>query len=1052
MSKHSVKNRSSNASKNKKPIKFEVLQAPQKSERDLKEYKVIKLENGLTACLISDVEAAGDNESSDEDYGDTDSDCETESDEELEEEEDEAVCSGDEEDCMKKVSEAKQKMAATALCIGVGSFSDPKEVPGMAHFLEHMVFMGSEKYPKENDFDKFITKRGGSDNASTDCETTTFYFECLEKYLEKSLDKFAQFFVSPLLKKTSMTREREAIDSEFQMAIPSDSYRKEQLLTSFFNPSVPVNQFSWGNLITLKDNVDDDKLYKALHEFRKRHYSAHRMTLCIQARLPMETLQNFVMEYFSNVPSNQLLPDNFKQYSDKIYDTEMFNKIYYIIPMKNVVQVDLIWALPSLLHLYKSKPHQYISWLLGDEGKGSLMSYLRKKVWAMAIYTGNGETGSEHNSMYAYFTINLVLTEKGLEHFEELVTAVFAYINLLRKVGPQERIFKEIQTVEQTSFTFADEKLACDMVESVSENMQFYPSTDYLTGSELYFEYKPDDIQMVLNYLRPDKMNVMVMSNNMPAEIHCDQEEPWFKTQFAEKDIPNKWLETWTNVEPYPEFSLPSPNRFLTTNFSLLPKTGTNPEYPVKVLDNSKVELWYKVDEKFDTPTAFYFYNLISPIAMESPTNATMMDMFISLLTMQITEEAYPAQVADLQYTFSVSDKGMSIKMNGFDEKLPILLELITEYLVRVAENMTVEMFNAVKQSMIMIYHNKYLKPSNLNKDMRLSLLLSLYWTSLEKREAVDKVDFDMMKTFAKSFLKNLYIQALIQGNVTEKVAVEATQKLIETIGYDVIMPSTYPKIRVVEMPKEEHCLRVMSFNPEDCNSYVTNYYQSGPFSVKNSVIIDLIMMIIEEPLFDVLRTKEQLGYNVFCALRDTFGILGFSITVNTQATKHTTGHIDGRIEAFCKHVQKLLKKMTDKKFNQFKRDLIKVKQCSDTLLKEEVSRHWNEIISRDYMFNRVKLEIKAIEELKASEMKKFWEEHCTHGNRNNLKKLTIQVIGHKSKETAVAPTPNNYNLNLISDLKEWKELPNEDYYIRNIEQFKHNLYLYPSKSSQNVH
>jgi len=38
--------------------------------------------------------------------------------------------------------------AACGLCVGVGSFSDPPEVQGMAHFLEHMVFMGSEKYPQ----------------------------------------------------------------------------------------------------------------------------------------------------------------------------------------------------------------------------------------------------------------------------------------------------------------------------------------------------------------------------------------------------------------------------------------------------------------------------------------------------------------------------------------------------------------------------------------------------------------------------------------------------------------------------------------------------------------------------------------------------------------------------------------------------------------------------------------------------------------------------------------------------------------------------------------
>ena len=59
----------------------------------------------------------------------------------------------------------------------MGSFSDPDDLPGLAHFLEHMVFMGSRKYPDENSFDNFIQKNGGYDNASTDCETTVFYFE-----------------------------------------------------------------------------------------------------------------------------------------------------------------------------------------------------------------------------------------------------------------------------------------------------------------------------------------------------------------------------------------------------------------------------------------------------------------------------------------------------------------------------------------------------------------------------------------------------------------------------------------------------------------------------------------------------------------------------------------------------------------------------------------------------------------------------------------------------------------------------------------------------------
>lgn len=63
---------------------------------------------------------------------------------------------------------------------------------------------------------------------------------------------------------------------------------------------------------------------------------------------------------------------------------------------------------------------------------------------------------------------------------------------MLREVGPQERLFKEIQTIEEISFKFTMEESPMDYVEEISEAMQIYKSEDYLTGSDLYFEYDPE--------------------------------------------------------------------------------------------------------------------------------------------------------------------------------------------------------------------------------------------------------------------------------------------------------------------------------------------------------------------------------------------------------------------------------------------------------------------------------------------------------------------------------------------------------------------------------
>lgn len=76
--------------------------------------------------------------------------------------------------------------------------------------------------------------------------------------------------------------------------------------------------------------------------------------------------------------------------------------------------------------------------------------------------------------------------------FLQVIEAVFSYLQMLKKVGPQERIYDEMKLVEDTSFRFQDEEDAVDFVESLSESMQFYPPEDYITGDSLYFEYNPE--------------------------------------------------------------------------------------------------------------------------------------------------------------------------------------------------------------------------------------------------------------------------------------------------------------------------------------------------------------------------------------------------------------------------------------------------------------------------------------------------------------------------------------------------------------------------------
>ena len=118
----------------------------------------------------------------------------------------------------------------------------------------------------------------------------------------------------------------------------------------------------------------------------------------------------------------------------------------------------------------------------------------------MDLASGNDESGFEHNSTYASFSINISLTERGMAELEQVIHAVFQYIDMLKERGPDRRIWSEIQAIERLSFRYAEDVPPVENVETLSENMLLYAPTDYITGDCLIFDYDHQVILIILPY------------------------------------------------------------------------------------------------------------------------------------------------------------------------------------------------------------------------------------------------------------------------------------------------------------------------------------------------------------------------------------------------------------------------------------------------------------------------------------------------------------------------------------------------------------------------
>lgn len=149
-------------------------------------------------------------------------------------------------------------------------------------------------------------------------------------------------------------------------------------------------------------------------------------------------------------------------------------------------------------------------------------------------------------------------------------------------------------------------------------------------------------------------------------------------------------------------------------------------------------------------------------------------------------------------------------------------------------------------------------------------------------------------------------------------------------------------------------------------------------------------MEIAGEPLFDTLRTKEQLAYDVSGSLRDSNGILAYTINVNSQENKFSVDHVDQRIERFREELVGIIERLSDEDFAQFKDSLAKAKLTMDNTLEDEIKRNWAEITTGEYIFDRAQREVEVLGSITKEEVLSFWRKY----SGANERKLSIQVIG----------------------------------------------------------
>ena len=192
------------------------------------------------------------------------------------------------------------KRSAAALRVAAGSHDVPPEWPGLAHFLEHLLFLGTERFPADQALMSFVQRHGGQVNASTRERTTDFFFELPTSAFGAGLERLSDMLAHPRMNPNDQLREREVLDAEFVAWSQDPTAQQALSLYEGLPATHPLRGFHAGNRDSLK--VEQPAFQQALKDFHQRFYRSGQMTLSLVGPQSLEVLRTLAQQFAAALP------------------------------------------------------------------------------------------------------------------------------------------------------------------------------------------------------------------------------------------------------------------------------------------------------------------------------------------------------------------------------------------------------------------------------------------------------------------------------------------------------------------------------------------------------------------------------------------------------------------------------------------------------------------------------------------------------------------------------------------------------------------------------
>ncbi len=760
------------------------------------------------------------------------------------------------------VSDPHLDKSGAALVVGAGSIDDPDNALGLAHFTEHMLFMGTEKYPSVDDYDHYIFSHGGAMNASTWSDRTAYAFTISNEAFEGALDRFSQFFISPIFAPSTLSKEMHAVNQENEKYKEDDPRRQELVITLGLNPASPASRFSVGTLDTLGKVSQED-----LHKWWSQHYGAQTMRLVVYSTLPLDQLQTLVEADFSAIQPAGDIPASFGPLFG-----EQKGKLFVIQPQQGTSAVTFYFD-TERTYLPQAR---LLAAALSDETKSSYAGQLIDRGW---VIDASVDVQPVRDRLLV--ALSLDLSPEGVKHWQDIVSATEQTLTALQENGLSKAYFDLQDKSARLLYQWQPKQELFGQLMQEAYALGDEPMLSFPENSVLIPSYDPAAFHDMMKSFHLSQSMVALMADGL-VDTKKALQDPWYHTLYQVTTLPP----LKPNVIAPPTVAESNPYLPEELVVESLPQLTE----PKKIIDRKGLTVYWMPDNQFHTPQTAALIRL-RPERCDSlgARSDALRDVAVQMATVRATNDTYLATEAGSAITWENKDGGIVINIFGFSPAMAPTLHSVVTSLVNPDSTIYSDARSALLQ--------KYAEQEN---DLPYKQGIALTKQVLQETNAAParKAKFLSKLTYPgwkrNNVLEAAKIEIVFYGNITEQDAATLSEQFARELNARPL--SNQETLKPCFFLEEKGPVLLTKKIPQ-LGNFACLIVQDPQFDLKREASLYIAYNLLQGPFFNTLRSEQQTGYVTKSIAIDRCQRLNALYFV--QSTTHSPQELLSRFELF---------------------------------------------------------------------------------------------------------------------------------------------------------